>query len=90
MLKLSDNFICRRVCGETLLMPVGEKTKEFNGIFTLSETGAFLMDAIANGSDTDTAAAELAEQFEISGETAAQDAHEFFDQLLNFGILIKD
>ena len=44
-MRLSEDFICRHICGETLLMPVGEKTKEFNGIFTLSETGAFLIDA---------------------------------------------
>ena len=90
MLRLSEDFICRRVCGETLLMPVGEKTKEFNGIFTLSETGAFLMDEIANGADVDGAVSDLAAEFEISDETAAQDAHAFFEQLLNYGILIKE
>ncbi len=90
MLRLSEDFICRRVCGETLLMPVGEKTKEFNGIFTLSETGAFLMDEISNGADVDAATADLARHFEISDEIAAQDAHAFFDQLLKYGILISE
>lgn len=90
MLRLSENFICRRVCGETLLMPVGEKTKEFNGIFTLSETGAFLLNEISVGSDADTAASNLASQFEISDEVAKGDAREFFEQLLSYGILVNE
>ena len=89
-MRLSEDFICRQVCGETLLMPVGEKTKQFNGIFTLSETGAFLMNEIAKGADADAAAAGLAAQFEIGADVAAQDTHEFLEQLLSYGILVDD
>ncbi len=89
-MKLSKDFICRKICGETLLMPVGEKTREFNGIFTLTETGAFLMDEIDRGSDEEQAALNLAGIFDIDVETAKQDASEFFEQLAGFGIIIKE
>ena len=89
-MKLSEDFICRHICGETLLMPVGEKTKQFNGIFTLSETGAFLIDAVMNGADEQKAARDLAAEFEISEETAANDTREFLAQLLDYGILLRD
>ena len=89
-MKLSKDFICRRICGETLLMPVGEKTREFNGIFTLTETGAFLMDEIERGSDEDQAALNLAEEFETDIETARQDADEFFEQLRAYGIITDE
>nr|MCR5783389.1 PqqD family protein [Clostridia bacterium] len=84
------DFICRRICGETLLMPVGEKTREFNGIFTLTETGAFLMDEIERGSDEEQAALNLAEEFETDIETARQDADEFFEQLRAYGIITDE
>ena len=87
MLKLSENFICRQVCGETLVMPVGEKTKEFNGIFTLTETGAFLLNAVAEGADEETAAEKMAAEFEIDIDTARQDTREFLDMLCSYGIL---
>ena len=87
-MKLSENFIYRHICGEALLMPVGEKTREYNGIFTLSETGAFLLDRITDGDDLQTAIKRLADEFEISEETAAGDAREFFDQLTGIGILV--
>ena len=89
-MKLSEDFICRHICGETLLMPVGEKTKEFNGIFTLSETGAFLIDAVMNGADENAAAQQLASEFEIGEETAVKDTREFLDQLLGYGILLRE
>lgn len=87
-MKLSENFIYRRICGEALLMPVGEKTREYNGIFTLSETGAFLLDRITKGDDPHAACKALAEEFDISEETAAEDANEFFEQLTGIGILV--
>ena len=89
-MKLSEDFICRHICGETLLMPVGEKTKQFNGIFTLSETGAFLIDAVMNGADERSAAQGLAAEFEISEEIALQDTREFLEQLLGYGILQRE
>ena len=89
-MKLSEDFICRHICGETLLMPVGEKTKQFNGIFTLSETGAFLIDAVMNGADEQTAAKDLAAEFEIGEDDALQDTREFLDQLRGYGILLEE
>ena len=86
-MKLSEDFICRQVCGETLVMPVGEKTKEFNGIFTLTETGAFLLNAVAEGADEATAAEKMAAEFEIDPDTAKQDTKEFLEMLLSYGIL---
>ena len=90
MYQLSKDFICRQVCGETLLMPVGEKTKDYNGIFTLSETGAFLLDAALNGADLPAAAAAMAAEFEIDMETAQADAEEFFAKLIKTGILLMN
>lgn len=70
-------------------MPVGEKTKIYNGIFTLSETGAFIINAIINGADEQRTAAELAAEFEISENTALQDTHEFIEELMKYGILVQ-
>ena len=88
-MKLSKDFICRTVCGETLLMPVGEKTRDYNGIFTLTETGAFLLKAVLDGDDADAAAEKLAEEFGIDAALAKQDTKEFLDKLTAFGILTE-
>ena len=89
-MKLNSDFICRQVCGETLLMPVGEKTKEYNGIFTLTETGAFLLRSFLNGDGLQTAAEKLAAEFEIDTALALQDTREFAERLTEYGILTPD
>lgn len=88
-MKLSKEYIRRNICGEALIMPVGEKTKEYNGIFTLSETGALIIDEIENGADADAAAERLAREFEIPFETALSDTKEFIEQLVSFGMLTE-
>ncbi|MBQ6019000.1 MAG: PqqD family protein [Clostridia bacterium] len=89
MYEISKDFICRTVCGETMLMPVGEKTKEFNGIFTLTETGAIVIDEIKKGGNELSAAKRIAEEFEIDPETAKNDTLAFIGQLLKYGIIEK-
>lgn len=89
-MKLSSQFVYRKLCGESFLTPVGETTKKWNGIFSLSETGAFILEALQNGSDEAAIAGELAAAFEISPETAAQDTAEFLQTLSEYGILTDD
>ena len=89
-MKFSDDYICRKICGETLIVPVGEKTKEYNGIFTLSETGDFLLRAFIDGADAAAAAKKLAEEFEIDDDGARRDVDEFLAQLIAFGVLINE
>ena len=87
MWKLSEDFICRQVCGETLLMPVGGRTKDFNGIFTLSETAALLLREFEKGADEKAAASALAAEFSVDAATALEDTQAFADQLRQYGIL---
>ena len=89
-MKLSNDYMLRKICGETLIMPVGEKTKEYNGIFTLSETGAFLLSAFIDGADADAAAKKLTEEFEIDENNARRDVDEFLEQLIGFGVLTNE
>lgn len=70
-------------------MPVGEKTKTYNGIFTLSDTGAVIVNSIVAGGDENKAASELAKEFEIGMDLALRDTHEFIEQLVQYGILVE-
>ena len=89
-MKLSDDFVLRRVMGQTLLVPVGAQSKTYNGVFTMSETGAFLLDAFAAGDDVDTAAGKLAASFDVPPAEAADDARAFARRLLELGVLLSD
>ena len=41
-MKIKDGYMVREVAGSQIVVPVGERTVDFNGIITLNETAAFL------------------------------------------------
>ncbi len=87
-MKLSDQFVLRCVCGEYLLVPLGEKTKDYNGVFTLSETGGFILEKLSENKDIREIAELLAEEFGIEVSDAYEDTVAFSENLRQYGILI--
>lgn len=88
-MKLNSNYICREICGEVLLIPVGEEVKRHKGIFSFSDTGAFLIKAFVNGADIPSAASALTEAYDVDADTALQDTSEFADELIRNGIFLE-
>ena len=41
-MKLKSGFILREIAGSSIIVPVGERVKEFNGVINLNDTGVFL------------------------------------------------
>ena len=74
-----NGFIKREIAGEILLVPVGERTREFNGMIMLNETGGYLWDLLA-GPKTEAALLEaLLQEFDVDPETAKADLQEFLN-----------
>ena len=86
-MKLSDQFVLRDICGEYLLVPLGEKTKTYNGVFSLSETGAFIIQKLNDNQDIPVIAQSIAEEFDIDVAAAYEDVSSFIKQLREYGIL---
>ena len=87
-MKISDQFVLRNICGDTLLVPLGEKSREYNGIFTVSETGAFILSRLLDDKDERETARLLAEEFEIDFDSAYEDTTAFIANMKEYGILI--
>lgn len=86
-MKISDQFILRNICGDLLLVPLGEKSKEYNGIFTVSETGAFILSQLLADKNEQETASLLAKEFEIDFHSAYEDTVAFISNLKEYGIL---
>lgn len=87
-MKISKDFIRRDICGEALLIPVGTKTKEYNGIFTLSETGGFIWDLLPDARTPDDITDAVTKEFDIDRQTAETDVLEFLGDLKKYGALL--
>lgn len=86
-MEIKKKVVLRTVAGETMLIPVGDTTGEYNGLFYLTDTAATAFKAIQNGADEEGALNAVLDEYEIDEVTAKKDLDEFFSSLREFGII---
>ena len=52
-MKIKKGFAKRNIAGSEIVVPIGKKAKEFNGMITLNESGSFLWDRFTEGMSVD-------------------------------------
>lgn len=88
-MKLKDGYLLRNVAGQWVVVPVGNRIHDFNGLMTLNETGSFIWRAIKDGKDREQIIMAMIEEYDIDGEAAQADFEEFIDTLVDGGVLEK-
>lgn len=86
-MKIKKQVIFRSVAGEGMLIPVGETTKEYNGIFTLRGIGEPIWKMLEKGMEKEEIIAALIEEYDADEKTVREDAEEFFGALESYGII---
>ncbi len=86
-MKIKDGFILREVAGSYLVVAVGARVKDFNGMVNLNETGAFLWKLLEKGATEEEAVAELLKEYDVDEETAKADVKAFVSKLTEAGLL---
>ncbi len=84
---VNKDFVVRTVAGETMLIPVGKNVLKYNGIFTLSESGAMIYKLLCEGKTEGEIIAALAECFGENEATLKSDYDEFIRQLKDAEII---
>ena len=86
-MQIKKEFVRRDVAGETILVPFGKTIYDANGLFVLSELGAFLWDRIPDAENEETLVRAVLEEYEVDEATARADIAEFLGKLREIGIL---
>ncbi len=86
-MRASKDFIMREIAGEFILVPVGAAAAKFNGLITMNELGRFIFELLAQEQTVEQLAERITSEYDVSLETAAQDAEEFLQQLREVGAL---
>lgn len=81
-MKRIKDFIVREIAGETIMIPTGKTSQEFNGIITLTDTAKFIWEHIEEAESLEALVKMMTEEYEIDEETAARDTVELIQQLL--------
>lgn len=89
-MKKRTGIVLRQVGELTLLVPIGERAVDLNGLVTLNETGAFLWELLDEAHSPEDLARGLSQEFEVEPDQAAVDVKAFLDEMWRIGLLEND
>lgn len=85
-MKIRDGFMLREVAEQWVVIPLGERVVEFNGIMTLSESGAILWKEMEKSVLLEDLVRVLLKEYNVDEETAKADILEFVSALREKGL----
>ena len=86
-MKINENFVLREVADSWVVIPIGEKSVDFNGMMNLNETGVLLWHELEKGAEKEELVAAITAEYDVSEEVAAGDIDEFIEVLKKAGCL---
>ena len=86
-MELRKRMIKRTIGGDTFLVPVGKAVYEANGLYFLTEVGAFIWDLLPQAQDEDEILRAVLEEYDVDEATAREDITAFLDKLKEMAIL---
>ncbi len=86
-MKIKSGFMLRMVADNYIVVPVGEASKQFNGMITLNETSAFLWNFLMKGTTEEKLVDELMKTYDVSREIAIKDVKSFISELEKINVL---
>jgi hypothetical protein len=88
-MRIRDGFLLRDVGGACIVVPLGERVVDFNGLITLNETGRALWERLTVGCALGELVDTLVRDFEVTPDDAARDVQAFMDDLRAKNLLVE-
>lgn len=86
-MKIKKRMIKRTIGGETFLVPLGKAVYDSNGLYFLTEVGAFIWDLLPQVQDEEAVVAAILESYDAEEATVRADVAEFMEKLRSLEIL---
>ena len=86
-MKQNPNYLLRNVAGSTVLVPVGEATKDFPGMITMNPTGTYLWEQLTEQKTEADLVQALLARYEVTEAQAQKDVSEFVKTLTLIGAI---
>ncbi len=80
-MKLKSGFILREIAGNSIIVPVGERVKDFNGVINLNDTGVFLWKLLEKGATETELVDALLNEYDVEREIAERDVNKLVCKL---------
>ena len=86
-MKIKKRMIKRQIGGETFLVTLGKAVYDSNGLYFLTEVGAFIWDLLPQAEDEDQIVAAVLDAYDAEEATVRADVAEFVEKLRGLEIL---
>ena len=86
-MEIRKKLLKREIAGESFLVPLGRTVYDSNGLFVLSELGAFIWDRLAEAENSEEILREILSEYEVDEVIARKDLEEFLNKLRDMNIL---
>lgn len=86
-MKIKNGFAKREIAGSYIVVPVGNTSREFNGMITLNESGSFFWDCFCNDITVEQAVEKVTAEYEVDPAVAKKDIEAFLDMLRENGLV---
>jgi hypothetical protein len=86
-MKHKEDCMMQNIAGENLLVPLGARVLDLNGLMTLNETAAFIWALLGQERTLDEVIAAVAERFEVPSAVARADIQTFLADITRLGLL---
>ena len=86
-MKIKESFVLRQLADTWVVLPLTDKTVNFNGMITLNESGVLLWKVLEKGADTDALVKALTSEYAVDETMARADVEAFLQKLQKAGCL---
>ena len=86
-MKIKNGFVLRNVCDVYMVIAIGPRAVEFNGMIKLNDTGAFLWQQLQQERTREELIAAMLEEYEVDEATAANGVDAFIKTLQSHDLL---
>lgn len=86
-MEIKKELVTRQIAGDTFLVPLGKTVYDANGLFFLTEVGAFIWERLPQAETEDDILAAVLNEYEVDEATARQDIQAFLEKLRSMEII---
>ena len=86
-MKIKSGYILKKVAENYIVVPVGARAKEFNGMITLSESSAILWKLLEKGAEKEDMITALLAEYNVERAVVENDVEKFTKKLTEAGLV---
>lgn len=86
-MKIKSGYLLKEVAGTFLVVAVGKRAKEFNGMINLNETAAALWKELESGATEESLVDFLLDNYSVEKELATDNVKGFIEKLKEANLL---